>query len=174
MAKEDIKKDDFSFEERDDERTTTGELVPDCEKPFETVEISPVLEYLGEFKALIDACGQVSYFMNMENLVKADVNKAKIIASAYQHDLEYYKEQFKEWKEKAKRSFIVLSMHAGKLGYKLPNEKDFLNGLTLMKDRRDAYKDYLSTCLKHEKTLSPFEMEKKFQLRLKKRLKKKK
>ena len=45
-----------------------------------------VLEYLGNFKALIDACGSISYYNNMKNFINAGSNKVKIVASAYQHD----------------------------------------------------------------------------------------
>ena len=157
----------YSFEESDDRRTWTGELVPDCEK---AKTVLPVLEYLGEFKALIDACGQVSYYFNMRRFVYAEVNKAKIVAAAYQHDLRYYNDQLNEWREKARRSFGVLTLHADKFGYKFPDRNDFLNGLTVSKDRREAFKDYLRTLLKREQTLSPDELETKFQKRLQRRL----
>lgn len=161
-------KDDYRIEEADDERTDG--LVPDCdssnknESPFRSV-----LEYLGEFRALIDACGQVSYYYNMEMFVKAGAKKAKVVASAYHHDLDYYRDQLTEWKVKAERSFAVLSLHAAKFGYKMPSKKSFLNGLTLSKDRRNAYKDYLAVCVKNNKTLSPIELEVKFQRRLRRR-----
>ncbi|MBR3228664.1 hypothetical protein IKF67_00270 [Candidatus Saccharibacteria bacterium] len=169
-----MREDDFSFEEQDDDRTWGDELIPDCERE-ETVEeevVPPVLEYLGELKAMIDACGQVSYYYNMRNFIRAEVNKAKVVASAYNHDLLYYKVMYKEWEAKARRSYSILGLHAAKFGYKMPPENDFLNSLALSKDRREAYKDYLVTCLKNEKTLSPAEMEKKFQKRLQRRLKK--
>lgn len=174
-----MRNDGFSIEERDDKRTLDGSLVPDCEKvPFgeETAPL-PVLEYLGEFKALIDACGQVSYYFNMKKFVAAGVNKAKNIASAYHHDLRYYSDQLNEWKEKARRSFAILGLHASKFGYEMPNStkkeiNNYLNGLVVSKDRRDAYKDYLDTCLDNNKTLSPKQLEAKFQQRLQKRLKK--
>jgi len=134
----------------------------------------PVLEYLGEFKACIDACGQVSYYWNMKNFVVADVNKAKIVASAYQHDLRYYEDQLREWLEKARRSYSVLKLHAEKFGYNMPKAKEFLNGLTLSKDRRKAFKGYLETYLKKREAPSPAELEEKFQLLLEKRLKRKK
>ena len=173
-----MRNEDFSIEEIDDPRTFTGELVPDCEKsdelPFEESANSvTVLEYLGEFKALIDACGQVSYFFNMKKFVKAGVNKAKSIASAYHHDLRYYNDQLAEWKVKAERSFAIVTLHALKLGYRMPEKKHFLNLLTLYETRRKAYKDYLSTCLKNQRPLSPNELEAKYQKRLQKALEKK-
>lgn len=167
--------DDYKIEERDDSRTSGDELILDCEKePFSYEdEVSlPVLEYLGEFKALIDACGQVSYHYNMKMFVRAGVNKAKNIASAYHHDLRYYNDRLAEWRVKAERSFAVLSHNAAKFGYEMPNKKEFLNALALHEDRRDAYKGYLDTCLKSNKTLSPSELEEKYQRRLRKRLKK--
>lgn len=167
--------DDFKIEEQDDERTWGDELTPDCEKgPFSyDDEMSlPVLEYLGEFKALIDACGQVSYHYNMKKFVSAGANKAKNIASAYHHDLRYYNDQLTEWRVKAERSFAVLSLHAARFGYQMPLKRQFLNALAFYEDRRDAYKGYLSTCLKNYKTLSPSEMEGKYQRRLQKRFKK--
>lgn len=167
---------DYSIEERDDRRTWDDGLVQDCEKAVffeEEVPNSPVLEYLGEFKALIDACGKVSYYFNMKKFVSAGVNKAKNIASAYHHDLKYYNDQLNEWREKAKRSYAILSLHVDRFGYKMPKAKnDFLNSLTVSKDRREAYKDYLDSCLKNNRTLSIQEMETKFQQRLQKRLKK--
>lgn len=166
---------DHKIEEADDERTFGDELIPDCEKgPFSYEdEVSlPVLEYLGEFKALIDACGQVSYYYNMKKFVGAGANKAKLIASAYHHDLRYYNDQLIEWRVKAERSFAVLSLHAAKFGYEMPARKEFLNALALYEDRRNAYKGYLDTCLKGNKTLSPAELEDKYQRRLRKRLKK--
>ncbi|MBO7560523.1 hypothetical protein J6T21_00570 [Candidatus Saccharibacteria bacterium] len=175
-----MKKDDgYSFEEKDDSRTWTDELVQDCDRtPFvEEEELPlPVLEYLGEFKALIDACGQVSYYFNMRNFVRAGVNKAKIVAASYQHDLRYYNDQLNEWRVKAGRSFAVLSLHASKFGFEMPKtreeENDFLNNLAVKKDRRKAYKGYLDSCLKKEKVLSPQQLEAKFQQMLQKRLNK--
>ena len=168
--------DDYRIEEADDERTFGDELTQDCNKqPFVEAEEEfslPVMEYLGEFKALIDACGQVSYFWNMKRFVSADVNKAKNIASAYHHDLRYYQDQLKEWQVKATRSFDVLSLHASKFDYEMPAKILFLNALTLSEDRRDAYKGYLATCVKNMTTLSPRELEKKFAHRLRKRLEK--
>ncbi len=165
--------DDYRIEEVDDKRTFGDELVLDCEKgpfSFEDEASAPVLEYLGEFKALIDACGQVSYHYNMKKFVKAGANKAKIIASAYNHDLRYYNDQLIEWRVKAERSYAVLSLHAAKFGYEMPARKEFLNALALYEDRRNAYKGYLNTCLKGNKTLSPSELEDKYQRRLRKRL----
>ena len=72
----------------------------------------PVLEYLGEFKALIDACGQVSYFYNMKKFVstyelitldeceqrlknirdKINSNLDKLLKDNYKHYLSYYKD----------------------------------------------------------------------------------
>lgn len=147
------------------------DALPSRKEPEE--ENLPVLEYLGEFKALIDACGKVSYYFNMKKFVAAEVNKAKKIASAYEHDLAYYKDQCNEWKVKAERSYEVLKLHAAKFGYEMPAKKDYLNSLTISKDRRAAYKGYLATCLKNRKTLSPAELERKFQNLLKKRLKRK-
>ena len=141
------------------------------EKSFEE-EAMPVLEYLGEFKALIDACGQVSYFWNMKRFIRAEVNKAKVVASAYQHDFGYYQDQTKEWVVKARRSFKILEMYAQKFGYDVPEENDFLNGLAVSSDRRRAFKRYLYTCFKKEKAISFDEMETKFQAMLQKRLKK--
>ena len=177
-----VENNDFCFEERDDERTQTGELVSDCEKAVEVVtpdyeeaiEVLPVLEYLGEFKALIDACGFVSYYFNMKKFVPAGVSKAKIVASAYQHDLRYYNDQYREWKAKAERSFGLLSFHAARFGYEMPPKREFLLKLTMFKDRREAYKGYIGTCLHNNRTLSPAEMEKKYANRVFKRLKKKK
>ena len=167
-------RDDYRIEEADDERTFGDELVQDCDKqPFVEAEEEfslPVLEYLGEFKALIDACGQVSYFWNMERFVSAEVNKAKNIASAYHHDLHYYQDQLREWQVKATRSFDVLSFHASKFGYVMPAKISCLNALTLSEDRRDAYKGYLATCVKKMTTISPQELEKKFAQRFRKRL----
>lgn len=130
----------------------------------------PVLEYLGEFKAMIDACGQVSYYWNMRRFIAAEVNRAKVVASAYQHDLRYYEDQFNEWREKARRSFDVLSIYAEKFGYRMPPQRDVLNALAIHKGRREAYKDYLKVCLRNETTLSVEELEAKYQLRLRKRL----
>lgn len=101
-----------------------------------------VLEYVAEFKALIKACGWVSYYWNMKAFVAAKVKKAEDIAAAYQHDARYYNEQYKEWREKANRSYCILGLHAGKLGYSMPEQRDFLNSLTLYKDRRECYKYY--------------------------------
>lgn len=166
------KDNDYIVEERDDPRTTTGELIPDCEKEDGESFDLPILEYLCEFRALVDACGQVSYYMNMKKCIMEKVSKAVVVAAAYQHDLRYYEEQYNGWRFKARRSYNVLSVHAKKLGYEMPNLSSFLNAMTFSKDRRDAYRDYLDTCLKNSKTISPREMEKKFQLRLKKRTKK--
>ena len=183
-----MKDDGFKFEEADDPRTWTDELVPDCEReeaeipkeaeqaPFkQEVAISlPVLEYLGEFKALIDACGQVSYFLNMREYVKAGVNKAKIVASAYNHDLQYYEDQLAEWRVKARRSFAVLALYMESFGYEKITDRDkFLNELALSKDRRSAYKGYLASCLKNKRALSPAELEAKYQQRLLKRFNRK-
>ena len=168
-----MKDDGFTFEERDDKRTWgDGELIPDSEKVFAD-EPSPILEYLGEFKALIDACGLVSYFMNMKRFIAADVNKAKNVAMAYNHELRYYSDQLAEWKEKAKRSYGILSLHADELGYSMPRKSEFLNKLAVSKDRRESYKQYLQTCVKRQKTLSPEVLEAKYQRRLQNRLKKK-
>jgi hypothetical protein len=170
----------YNIHEHDDPRTWDNSLVPDCEKVLEQSEEFfgndeklPVLEYIGEFKNLIDSCGQVSYFWNMRDFVKhGTVNKAKIVASAYNHDVHYYDEQLANWRIKARRSYSILNLHAVKFGYSVPEETTFLNDLTLSGDRRKAYKDYLGTCLKNYTTLSPQDLERKFQRRLKKRFKK--
>lgn len=168
--------DDYRIEESDDPRTWGDELVSDCEAKEQQPKEEPkeegivsILEYLGELKNLIDACGNVSYFWNMKRYVKADVNKAKIIAAAYQRNLRYYEDQCNEWRVKAERSFIVLKALAEKFGYEKPDRKDFLNKLTLYKDRRDAYKVYLRTCLKNKTPISFEELEDKYEKRLLKR-----
>jgi hypothetical protein len=165
-----IKDDGFRFEETDDPRTFSGSLVPDCENTQDAGSNLPVLEYISEFRALIDACGQVSYFYHMRLFVAAELKKAKEIASEYNHSFRYYDEQLKDWRAKATKKFVVLKFHGNRLGYSFPEQKSFLNELALSKDRRDAYKGYLNTCLKKQKTFSPDELENKFQKRLKKRL----
>lgn len=135
-------------------------------------EKPPVLEYLAEFKALIDACGQISYFNNMRDFKAAGVLKASIVASAYSHPYAYYDDQSREWGVKASRSYAVLKYQAEKLGFEIPAEDDLLKMLTYKKDRREAYTGYLNTCLKNDKAWSPAELEEKFQNRLKKRMKK--
>ncbi|MBQ6414602.1 hypothetical protein IJI28_03220 [Candidatus Saccharibacteria bacterium] len=167
-------RDDFSFEEMDDARTFNGELVPDCEAiPVVDEVISPVIEYVAQFKALIDDCGWVSYHFNMRKYLAAKVNKAKIVASAYQHDLAYYIDQLNEWRTKAEIAFGALSVQAARLGYTMPERKLFLNMLTLYSDRRKAYKGYLQTCLKKKEARSPERLEADYQKLLEKRLKKK-
>ena len=174
-----IDDDGWRFEENDDERTWGNELTPDCEEvpfdnelPFPEQEISPVLEYVAEFKALIDACGCVSYYFNMKKYVAAEVSKAKIVAAAYSHDLRYYEDQLSEWKVKADIAFGALAVQAARLGYTMPKKKLFLNMLALYKDRREAYKGYLQTCLKKDQALSPIGLELKYQKLLRKRMKK--
>lgn len=166
---------DFCIEEQDDKRTWGDELVPDCEKGSEAsfgedTELLPVLEYLGEFKALIDACGNASYYFNMKKFVKADVNKAKRIASYYNHDLKYYDDQLKEWRVKAERSYLILDQLASRFNYAMPEKKAFLNSLALSYDRRKAYKDYLLVAQRNLKTISPSELEAKFQKRILRRM----
>lgn len=168
--------DNYRIEEKDDPRTWGDELSPDCEEkepeiPQEEWDVT-VLEYLGELKYLIDACGNVSYFWNMKNFTKAGVNKAKMIATAYQHDVRYYDEHLREWRVKAKRSFVVLKTLAGKLGYDMPGQRVLLNDLTLSKDKRDAYKAYLRTCEKNHVSISFDELEAKYRKRILKRSKK--
>lgn len=164
-----MKEEDFRFDEADDPRTWGEELVPDCEKNKNL----PVLEYLSGFRALINACGQVSYFYNMRLSVAVGVNKAaRVIAPAYHHNFRYYDDKLKDWRAKAKKSFIILEFHGKKLGYYFSEQTSFLNSLALSKDRREAYKGYLDTCFKQHKALSPNEMEEKFQKRLQKRLNK--
>ena len=169
--------DNGRFEESDDERTWNGgdELEQDCEKPEASKpEVSAdlaILEYVAEFRALIVACGQVSYYYNMKMLVRANVAKAKTVAAAYQHDLRYYTEACEEWRAKAYRSFKVLKMHAEKLGYQMPdNLPNFLNSLALYKKRRECYKYYLDRYLDKNMTFSPAELEEKYFLRLQRRL----
>lgn len=170
--------DEYRIEELDDERTLYGNLVQDCERD-ETVEneldlaFSPILEYVAEFIAVIDACGMVSYFMNMKRCVEQNVSKAKDVAAAYQHDLRYYTKQYNDWRFKARRSFNALVFQAQQLGYEMPDQNDLLNGLTLYEGRRDCYKYYLNSYLKKNATFSPMELEKKYHNRLKKRLKRK-
>lgn len=180
---------DYKIEEADDPRTWTDELVPDCERSDEPTSESAngapsdddvfgdllITEYVGEFRALIDACGQVSYYMNMVKFVQGDVAKAKKVAAAYQHDLRYYKEQYNEWRVKALRSFDALGVHAAPLGHSMPSDKKvFLNNLVLHKDRRECYKYYLDGYFPKGITFSPTELEKKYAERIKKRLKRKK
>ncbi|MBP5647963.1 hypothetical protein J6X04_01580 [Candidatus Saccharibacteria bacterium] len=168
---------EYGFEEADDERTWSDELIPDCEREDLQDESNidlPVLEYVAEFLAMIDACGQVSYYFNMRKFVAANVTKAKNVAAAYQHDLRYYREQLGDWKAKAERSYGILGLKAEKLGYKMPEKRDILNALALHKDRRECYKYYLNNYLEKNKTFSPEELEQKYALRLKKRMKAKK
>ena len=87
----------YNIHEHDDPRTWDDSLIPDCERVpeqseefFEDDGNQPILEYIGELKNLIDACGQVSYFWNMRDFIKyGTVNKAKVVASAYKHDTRY-------------------------------------------------------------------------------------
>lgn len=171
----------FSFHDDSDEpeMMTKGEFAKAYgedalprKQPVKPPTNPPILEYLGEFKALIDACGMVSYNWRMRENLKAGINKVKIVAASYQHDLKHYDDELTEWRAKANRAFTVLSFQAEKLGYEMPERKVFLNDLAILKDRRKAYKGYLETCIKNSKTLSPAELEAKFQQRLQKRLNK--
>ncbi len=180
---EKFKNNGYSFEETDDSRTFSSELIPDCEKVNGLPDDNDILEaeadkvlsdllpleYVAEFRSLIDACGQTSYYWNMKQFVVERVKKAEDIAAAYQHDAGYYNEQYREWAAKAKRSYKILGLHAARLAYKMPEMREMLNELTLYKDRRECYRYYLDSCLKTGATLSPEELEKKYAARIEKR-----
>jgi len=168
----------YSFEEQDDPRTwddsvenrqaqedsTSGSVWIETQKS----------EYIAEFASLIYAAGQLSYYHSMLRNVKNDVKKVKTIAAAYNRDLQYYGEQLQEWRAKADRCFKVLAECAKNLDISFNyEEKFFINELALHIDRREAYKDYLVTAQKHNTPISPEDLEKKYQNRLRKRANKK-
>ena len=168
-----MRDDGFCYEESDDERTFGDELIPDCEREYFQDEAVPdftILEYVAEFHSVIDACGQVSYYMRMKRNVAENVAKAKIVAAAYQHDLRYYTDQYNEWHAKAEGAFGALSFQAEKLGFEMPLRKNLLNALTLYKDRRKCYKYYLDSRLEKNVAFSPRQLEQEYQKMVRKRL----
>jgi len=141
--------------------------IPDEHKTFDFS-----LEYLAQFGDLINACGQVSYFLNMKKCLDAQVRKAINVAASYNHDKRYYAEQLDEWRWKAKRSLGILKFKAQKAGVefdisKFGDDNGFLNMPAISKDRRKNYKGYLD----RSHTLSPVELEARYQKLLQKRMK---
>ena len=53
----------YNIEERDDERTVTGELIQDCSKAFVKEEEFDTSgsDYVKVFRQMIDACGKIAY-----------------------------------------------------------------------------------------------------------------
>ena len=165
--------DGYKFEERDDERTLTSELVPDCDAFYvEATKENCILEYMSQFKMLIEACGKVGYFWNMERCLSPKISKVEVSASTANHTKDFKKQRI-EWVNKANIAYAALSIHARRLGIDMPeDEKAFLNALAISKDRRKCYTSYLNNRIEKNLTLSPDELEGFFQKRLEKRLKK--
>lgn len=178
-----IDDDDWHYEEDDDKRTWGNELIPDCKRlPFDEDDdgepepdegISSVEEYVEKFREVINACGQTSYYFHMKKNLAAEMKTPTEIATKYGRNSQYYKKELEGWKNTAEKAFDALDEQAAHFGYLLLEKNLFLNMLTLWKDRRDAYKGYLDTCLKNGKALSPIELERKYQKGKQKKRKKK-
>lgn len=153
-----------------------NEFFPDQVKANKAVEADKpdfTFEYFCQFCDLLDACGSVSYYLNMKKCLDYKIRKATAIAAAYKHDRLYYLEQLNEWRFKARRSLSILKFKAEEAGIQFDIsdfgvDKDWLNALALSKDRRKQYKGYLT----RNHSLSPTELEIKYQKLLQKRIKK--
>lgn len=184
---------DYDIEEADDERTIMSHIVRYAETVTKKRELTDeeiaeleekavkMIPYYGDLKAVIDACGMVSYYWNMKHGVKSNVQQMKIIASAYQHDAKYYQKMLDEWRWKAKRSLATLKIRANALGITVNPEKEyqkalewdnnFLNQLAVSEDRRRCYKEYIFSYSLKAQALSVDELEKFYQRRLIRRAK---
>lgn len=184
---------DYDIEEADDERTIMSNIIKYAEKVTYKRELTAeeiaeleeratrMIPYYGDLKAIIDACGKVSYYWNMKHGVKSNVQQMKIIASAYQHDAKYYQKMLNEWRWKARRSLATFKIRANALGLKVNPESEyekavewdnnFLNQLAISDDRRKCYKEYIFSYSLKAETLSVEELEKFYQRRLTRRAK---
>ncbi len=145
----------------------------EAEEEFENRFMPSKTEYIVEFRAVIEACGNVGYHFKMLENLKNNNPKAQAVATAYQRSPAYYQVELKYYVNQAREAFKRLGLQATRFGFNMPDENSYLNGLALYEDRRDCYKYYLKNhCEKKGKILSPFELESKYQLRLRKREKK--
>lgn len=139
-------------------------------KDNDSVTNNTVVEYLGNFKSLLDACGQIACYANKRRFLKVGVNNRRFTVSSNRSCRDYYGEKRDEWHKKAEEAYDDFCVNAGELGYEVPDKEKYLDGMLSSKERRDAYKCYLNTCIKNNKALSPEEMEKKFQHRMQRHL----
>lgn len=172
--------DDFKFEEKDDPRTLTDELVPDAEKeeisfnadaaPFDT-ELTKLMEYYYQFEKLLSACGKVAYFFKTLQNIRRGAFPVEDLLRKYQHDEEYYKENVEKWVNEARATLEVLKgVYEGET---LPySDKDFLNAL-VDEDRRRSYYGTIRLGKKHAKFFPYKDFEARYQRRLINREKKK-
>ena len=173
-----MKDKNYSFEERDDERTWwdidgNNQITPDSEKeeryPSDEELNAATFEafYVAEFLNLISCCGKVSYFYNMKLLMKDKNEKVEDVADKYHHDVKYYDDRYAEWAKKSRKSFALLKSYASNLNYEmLGYETNFLNSLALCEGRRKCYRYYLRKYPKY--IFSPKELEEKYLNRIKK------
>lgn len=185
---------EYDIEEADDERTIMSQIIEYAETVTykrklaaeEVAELEKkatrIFSYYGDLKAIIDACGKVSYYWNMKHGLKGNVQQMKMIASAYQHDLKYYEKMLNEWRWKAKRALATFKIQAHALNITVNPESEFkkalewddqfLRQLAISDDRRKCYKDYIASYALKVEVLSVEKLEELYQDRLTRRAKK--
>lgn len=172
--------DDFKFEEKDDPRTLTDELVPDAEKeeisfnadaaPFDT-ELTKLMEYYYQFERLLSECGEVAYYFKTLQNIRRGSFPVKDMLRKYGHDEAYYKENIDKHVAEARSALVNLkAVYASEA---LPySDKDFLNAL-VDEDRRRSYYGTIKLGKKHAKFFPYKDFEARYQRRLINREKKK-
>lgn len=135
------------------------------------------------FVDLIDLCGEISYDLSMIICFEEDGYKGQAVARAYGHDLSYYRQRLKGDRIAALNALSRLKVEAknAKVSLALYDTEDDStkdHGHELMEalkntERRRAYRGYLETASRNDRIISPFQLETKFQLRLKRRVKRK-
>ena len=181
----------YQIEEQDDPHTwQPSSLVPDYEPRAEECVEEPVSlpskahsertpdtdKFWYDFERLLYACGQTAYYWHMvNNIKKTPPNRAKDIATKYQHGLNYYREQKRAWVFEARRALGLWQLTAHTLGIEFHFENDegrnFLNSL-LDSDRRDCARDTIRYGKPKGIILSPDEIESRYSARLERRRKK--
>ena len=179
---------DYQIEEHDDPRTwQPSSLIPDCEPRAEDCagelvslpnkahsERTPDTDkFWDDFEHLLYACGQTAYYWHMvNNIKKAPPNRAKDIATKYQHSLNYYREQKRAWIFEARRALGLWQLAAHSLGIEFhfsdDESRNFLNSL-LDSDRRDCARDTVRYAKPKGILLTPDEIESRYIARLNRR-----
>ena len=156
--------DDYRIEEMDDERTLTGELVPDCERDLSALEEEKLMEYYELFHQLLDDCRSFESSWKYDRMLSGKDRRVVICAS--KEAKKYAHEQCEKLRAKVKDDLKKLK----EFNYqndKIPcSDRDFLNGIIMNHVRRSSYYETIRYGKKTKKYFSFQEFEERYKAKV--------
>ena len=134
--------------------------------------IQPLL-FWQEYERIVHCCGKTAYYWHIRANLKSGSFAAATIAIKNDRTIAYYNHKVAKWQRQTKEALGVFQKTLKDLGDEIPDERYFLNKLTLNPDYRQCCYDTIKYGKEKNIILSIAEINARYGRRLRNRKKKK-